>query len=132
MEVVLSGMSNIDQMKDNISAMKDFEPLSAKETEAVMKVAEVFNSMGAIPCTACRYCIEENHCPKDIVIPEAFMCYNRVKLFNDWNQKMYYMNTVVKDHGKAGDCIECGMCEAVCPQHLGIRDLLVKVADRFE
>ena len=132
MEVVLSGMSNMDQMNDNISVMKDFEPLSEREMKAVTEVADVFNSMGAIPCTACRYCIEENHCPMDIVIPEAFSCYNRVKLFNDWNQKMYYRDTVVKDHGKASDCIECGMCEGVCPQHLEIRELLKKVAAEFE
>lgn len=132
MEVVLSGMSNIEQMNDNISVMKDFEPLDEREMEAVKKVADVFNSMGSIPCTSCRYCIEENHCPMDIVIPEAFSCYNRKLLFNDWNQKMYYNDTVIKDHGKAGDCIECGMCEGVCPQHLEIRELLKKVSAEFE
>jgi predicted aldo/keto reductase-like oxidoreductase len=135
-EMVLSGMSNMEQMEDNLKTFScndgDFAPLSERELEAVNKVAAVFGSLGAIPCTQCRYCIEENHCPMDIVIPEAFSCYNRVKLFNDWNQKMYYRDTVVKDHGKASDCIECGMCEGVCPQHLEIRELLRKGAAEFE
>ena len=66
MSVVLSGMSTLDQMRDNISYMKDFHPLDADEIAALARVADIFSSLGAIPCTACHYCIEENHCPKKI------------------------------------------------------------------
>lgn len=132
MEVILSGMSTPEQMRDNIKTMSDFAPLSEKEHEAVKAVAAVFDKMGAIPCTQCRYCIEENQCPMDIRIPSAFRSYNSKLLFNDEEEVDFYKKFVLKDHGKAGECIGCGMCESVCPQHLEIRELLKKVAAEFE
>ena len=129
--VVLSGMSNMEQMIDNTSYMKDFKPLNDKEVEAINKVCEVFNSLNMIPCTSCRYCIEENSCPMDILIPNMFSTYNIKKQFNTWNADMYY-NSFIVSNGKASDCIECGMCESVCPQGLQIRDLLKEVAQEFE
>ena len=135
MEMVLSGMSNMEQMEDNIRTFSccdgDFEPLSEKELEAVWKVADVFGSMGAIPCTGCRYCVEENHCPMEIKIPNLFSTYNSKVLFDMVNPWATFEN-ITKDGGKPSDCIECGMCEAVCPQHLEIRDLLKKVSEKFE
>ena len=130
--VVLSGMSDMEQMKDNVSFMEDFKPLNETEREAVRKVCEVYSSMNTIPCTSCRYCIEESSCPKKILIPDLFTSYNNQKLFGkNWNTTHYYERTV-RENGKASDCIKCGKCERVCPQHLPIRDLLVKVADEFE
>ncbi len=133
MTMVLSGMSNMEQMNDNLSFMKDFEPLSEKELEAVAKVAGIFNNLDLIPCTGCRYCVEENHCPKDILIPDMFASVNAHETFHNENTNSHY-NTVltVDGHGKASECIKCGKCEKVCPQHLQIRDLLTKVADTFE
>ncbi|MBR6089528.1 MAG: 4Fe-4S dicluster domain-containing protein, partial [Anaerolineaceae bacterium] len=126
------GMSSLEQMKDNISFMKDFRPLSDAEQQAVVKVKEIFRKMNLIPCTSCHYCIEENHCPKDIMIPDMFACLNAKKMFNDWNQCVFYRNIVAEGHGKASDCLKCGKCEKVCPQHLEIRDLLTQVAKTFE
>lgn len=135
-EMVLSGMSDMGQMEDNIKTFSccdgDFEPLSDKERKAVRKVADVFASMGAIPCTQCRYCIEENHCPMEIKIPSMFSTYNSMLLFGKVNPWATYEKIVEEGSGKASSCIECGMCEAVCPQHLEIRDLLKKVSEKFE
>jgi hypothetical protein len=128
--MVLSGMSNTEQMKDNISFMKDFVPLNDREYNAINKVCEIFKSQGLIPCTACRYCIDG--CPKNISIPDLFSCMNSKKAFNDWNQDYYYNVVHTVRNGKASDCIKCGKCEFVCPQHLKIRDLLEDVAKEFE
>lgn len=130
--MVLSGMSSLEQMKDNISYMKDFQPLTQEEHEAVRKITKVFNGLEMIPCTACHYCIEENHCPKHILIPDLFACMNKKKVFGDWNMDYYYNNVLTVNNGKASDCVKCGGCEKVCPQHLPIRELLSQVAGQFE
>ena len=131
--VVLSGMSDMVQMQDNISAMKDFMPLSDREMDAVKKVCEIFKGLNLIPCTSCRYCIEESECPKGIRIPDLFAALNAHEAFHNWNTAYYYENIVTGgEHGKASDCIKCGKCEKVCPQHLNIRELLPKVAAAFE
>ena len=133
MTMVLSGMSNMEQMEDNLSVMKDFEPLNEKELEAVAKVTGIFKGLNLIPCTGCRYCVEENHCPKDILIPDMFSSLNAHEAFKNWNTGYYYDTVLTKDgHSKASECIKCGKCEQVCPQHLHIRDLLDKVATTFE
>lgn len=119
-------------MQDNISFMKDFKPLSEEEKKTLQKVTAVFHAHGMIPCTACHYCVEENHCPKKIRIPDLFAVYNAKKTFHDWNADYYYHQVLTKDHGSAGDCIKCGMCEKVCPQHLSIRDLLQDVSKEFD
>lgn len=128
--MVLSGMSNMEQMDDNISFMKDFQPLNEKEMEAVHKVADIFQQKHAIACTACHYCTAG--CPKQISIPDLFACMNAKKVFNDCNANYYYSNAYTVHNGKASDCIKCGKCEKACPQHLPIRDLLEDVAKEFE
>ena len=128
--MTLSGMSNLEQLRDNISYMKDFKPLSKLETEAVEKICKVFKSMNLIPCTACRYCTAG--CPKKISIPDLFACLNSKNIYHDWNADYYYGQVYTKNNGKASDCIECGKCEAACPQHLPIRQLLKSVRKEFE
>ena len=131
--VVLSGMSDMAQMKDNVSFMKDFKPLDENEMGAIAKVKGIYKGLDTIPCTACHYCVEQNHCPMNIMIPEIFSCMNTRRIFNDWNQKMYYENVLTAgDKGKASACIECGGCEGACPQHLEIRSLLKEVVAEFE
>jgi predicted aldo/keto reductase-like oxidoreductase len=128
--MVLSGMSDLEQMQDNLSYMRDFKPLSETERAAVDKVCEIFRNLGAIPCTACRYCTDG--CPKHISIPDLFSCMNAKQIFKDWNQDWYYNEVYTKNGGKASDCVKCGKCEAACPQHLEIRKLLEEVAAVFE
>ena len=128
-QMVLSGMSNLEQMKDNISYMKEFVPLSKEEMDAVFKVRDILIKLDGIPCTACRSCVAG--CPMNISIPDLFACYNEKKHFNDWNCDMYY-SIHTRNNGKPSDCIKCGNCEAACPQKLPIRELLEKVRDTFE
>lgn len=128
--MVLSGMGNMDMMRDNVSYMRDFKPLDVREREAVAEVCTIFCSQGLIPCTACRYCTER--CPKGIDIPALFACMNRKKVFNNWNSVYYYQNVLTGNGTKASDCLKCGRCEEICPQHLKIRELLTEVAAEFE
>lgn len=128
--MVLSGMGNMEMMKDNVSYMRDFQPLSIEERAAVDKVTEIFRSQNLIPCTACRYCMEE--CPKGIHIPDLFALLNAKKCFGNWNTDYYYNNIHTGEGTKAKDCLKCGKCEKICPQHLEIRKLLGDVSAEFD
>ena len=129
MFMVLSGMSDLAQINDNMSYMKDFKPLDEKEMQAVNDVRKAFSEINLIPCTACHYCT--SGCPMNISIPELFSCYNHKVNFHDWNQDYYYAQ-ITRDGGKPSECIECGQCEGICPQHLEIIRLLKDVSGEFE
>ncbi len=129
---VLSGMSDLQQMEDNTSYMKDFAPLTDRERMAVAEVCGIFKGNNLIPCTSCRYCVLDNDCPKDILIPDAFAALNSHNAFKGWNAEYYYNHVLTNGHGKASDCIKCGKCEKICPQHLEIRKLLGDVVRAFE
>ena len=128
--MVLSGMSDMEQMLDNTSFMADFQPLDDKEMAAIQKVQEIFRSKNLIPCTACRYCIDG--CPQHISIPDLFAVMNTKQIHHDWNADYYYNEVHTAPGRRASDCLECGKCEKACPQHLPIRKLLKDVAKAFE
>lgn len=127
--MVLSGMGDLNMVRDNVSYMKDFQPLNEQERAAVDEVRRILLSEDRIPCTDCRYCMEA--CPRQVRIPTAFACVNEKNAFGGWGAKFYY-DIQTKDGGKASTCVECGRCEEVCPQHLPIRKLLKTVVAAFE
>ena len=129
MMMVLSGMSSMEQMRDNLSFMADFRPLNDTELAAIVRVQAIFRGKHLIPCTSCRYCTDG--CPKHIAIPDLFATMNTRQLYHDWNAGYYY-DIHTMDGRKASDCVKCGKCEHVCPQHLPIRKLLEDVAKEFE
>ena len=130
MWMVLSGMSTLQQVEDNLAFMKDFQPLNETERAAVEKVQAIFHSKNLIPCTACRYCTDG--CPQHIAIPDIFAARNAKEIHRDWNADYYYSEVCTAPGRRASDCLQCGKCEKVCPQHLPIRELLQEVAGVFE
>lgn len=118
---VLSGMSSLEQMKDNLSFVKDFTPLNEHEEEVIKQAQAAIDADKSIPCTACHYCTKG--CPMNIPIPEIFTVENRKKGSPEFRTKREYV-IVTNGKGKASDCIQCGQCEGICPQHLPIISLL--------
>lgn len=118
---VLSGMSSLEQMKDNLSFMKDFKPLDEHEMEVIKAAQRALDEDKSIPCTACHYCTKG--CPMNIPIPEIFNVQNRKKGSPEFRTKREY-TIVTTGKGKASDCIQCGQCEGACPQQLPIIQLL--------
>ena len=129
-KMVLSGMSDLAQMQENISFMADFKPLNEEEMAAVAKVRAIFRGKNLIPCTACRYCTDG--CPRHIAIPDLFALMNAKQIYHDWNANFYYSAVHTAPGRRASDCVKCGKCEKACPQHLPIRRLLEEVAKEFE
>ena len=126
--MVLSGMATLPMVQENVAFMKDAKPLSEAAHQAIKEVREMIHALPLVACTGCRYCTEG--CPMQINIPGIFRCVNdRIKFPNRPNSRYGW---VTKNGGKASDCIECGACEAICPQHLPIRDLLKQAAEQFE
>ncbi len=118
--VVLSGMSSLSQLEDNTSYMQDFKELTAGEQELTRRITNILNSAIKVPCTGCRYCLEE--CPKNINIPDYFGLLN-LHAVTGKTTGMYYERFSM-NHGKASECLKCGLCEGICPQHIDIRNFL--------
>lgn len=127
--MVLSGMSDMAQMQDNISYMENFKPLSDEENALVMRAAEMVRSGIAIPCTSCAYCVEG--CPMSIRIPEYFGVYNSKMSPEKQDIAPSYADVAAKG-GKASECIACGQCESICPQELPIIENLKIISSYFE
>jgi predicted aldo/keto reductase-like oxidoreductase len=131
--MVLSGMSNMEQLLDNTGYMKDFEPLSEEDKKVVKTAVDMINSNIAIPCTGCSYCTDG--CPMKIAIPKYFSLYNADKQEvkgKGWTPQGEYYERLTHTFGKASDCVACGQCERACPQHLPIIEDLKLVAEYFE
>lgn len=133
--IVLSGMSNISQLEDNTSYMQDFQPLNDEEKALIDKAAQMLKDSTAIPCTGCSYCTKG--CPLQIPIPKYFALYN-AQLREDpenkkgWTPQMNYYANMTINSSKAGECVKCGQCEGICPQHLPVTKYLEDVAGIFE
>ena len=131
--LVLSGMSNMEQLLDNLSYMDELVPLNEEENALIRKAVEIINSTIEIPCTGCSYCTDG--CPMNIAIPKYFSLYNADKQeikTKSWMPQQEYYSRLTGTFGKASDCVACGQCEDVCPQHLPVIDYLQKVAEHFE
>ena len=131
--MVLSGMSNMEQLEDNLGYMENFKPLNEEEYALIKKAVTAINSTITVPCTGCAYCVDG--CPMNIAIPKYFSLYNadlQEVEEKGWTPQGEYYNNLTKTFGKASDCVECGQCEGVCPQHLSIIQYLKDVAGHFE
>ena len=132
--MVLSGMSNLEQMEDNLSYMNEFSALNEEEQNIVKQVADIIASKESIACTACRYCVDG--CPMNIAIPDYFKLMNNISKFGETQipkAKATYKRFVEdQGKGKASECIKCRQCEEHCPQHLSITDYLEDVAAALE
>lgn len=131
---VLSGMSSLSQMEDNIGFMENFVPLTEEEKELCFRVCKIINGKEAIPCTGCSYCT--GGCPEKIAIPQYFSLYNEDMRENldekGWTANFSNYDILAKKFGRAKDCVECGQCESVCPQHLPIIERLKNVSAHFD
>ena len=132
--VVLSGMSSVAQMEDNTAFMQDFKPLTEDEVALTGEVAKIINAQIAVPCTGCAYCAPG--CPMQIAIPQYFSLYNEDMRENlaekGWTVNFTNYENLTMKFGKAADCVACGQCEGVCPQHLPIIEKLKEVSAHFD
>ena len=129
---VLSGMNVMDHLKDNISALTDFRPLTDKERETLERARQIYMSAGAIPCTGCDYCKD---CPMGIPISAMFAAYNTYKITDKDRRNLVFARNykLAAPAGNTPDkCIECGLCEQHCPQHLPIREKLKEIAALYK
>ncbi len=128
---VLSGMSNVAQMKDNLSYMKTFTGLTEEEKEVLGKAQEELKRIPLIPCTSCNYCAKV--CPQGIGISGSFTAMNYLTLYRDLSAAKHQEDWLVSGHGRksADECVQCGKCEEICPQHINIRDQLLEVSEKL-
>jgi predicted aldo/keto reductase-like oxidoreductase len=128
---VLSGMSSSEQMEDNISTFTPLEPLSDEEHKMIDEVVKTLTDIPLIGCTGCRYCCDG--CPEHISIPDVFRTINTMTLYpgDEFRPKSFY-SSLIQKNGKASDCISCGQCERVCPQHLPIIKLMAEASAKLD
>lgn len=127
---VLSGMSNMAQMEDNLATFTKFGPVTEAERDAVAQAQQILAHSAAIPCTGCGYCVEG--CPRQIFIPKIFAAANKQLAGNDPEKAKEGYARAIEGRGKASDCIGCGQCEGACPQHLPVIEWLRKCAEILE
>ncbi len=124
--VVLSGMSNIDQMRDNVLTFTEDKPLSGEEVTVLLDIAEGMKD--SVPCTGCRYCVDS--CPMGLDIPTLIASYNEISYAATTNSAMKYETVAKEKHPMS--CIGCGACAAMCPQHIDIPNVLKDLTARLE
>ncbi len=126
---VLSGMSNLEQIKQNIETFMNYKPMSEEEEKTADEMAKIIQSQGEINCTACKYCTEV--CPVGINIPAAFSLYNQYKVMKNKMMFTIYYETLEEDE-RPEKCTKCGLCNKNCPQSLDIPKLLAKIAAEYK
>lgn len=127
---ILSGMSSMAQMQDNLKIFRDFKPLNDEEKEIIDRVVSKMLDMDQVPCTGCRYCCDG--CPAGIKIPDVFRALNTARLYPNEMRPHFFYNNLTGNSGKAMDCVGCGQCEGVCPQHLPIIELIAEASGVFD
>lgn len=127
---VLSGMSSLKQMEDNLATMESFRPLSEDEREVIERARQALDAMPQIPCTSCRYC--EKGCPQGVAVPGIFRAVNNLMIYGNRKGAEGNYAWETREGGLASRCIKCGSCEAVCPQHISIMEELEKAKELFE
>jgi len=123
-KVVLSGMSTMEQVEDNLATFGNFKPLSEAEQDGIKDIVETLRSRVVSPCTGCRYCMP---CPAGVDIPANFNAWNNLYMYQSYDVVSWAWENNIGDKCQAKNCIECGKCEKVCPQHISIREDLKKV-----
>lgn len=126
---VLSGMSSLEQMRDNISYMKSFEPLGPEELSALDKVRAILAGFRSIPCTSCRYCVEV--CPQAIPVPNILEALNINDMYGNNETARGRYRVAIMGRSSASDCLKCGRCEEACPQHIEIRSHLERAVNEL-
>jgi predicted aldo/keto reductase-like oxidoreductase len=127
---ILSGMSNEEQVNDNLETFTNFEPLSEKEKQILDEVTRAMAKLPTVQCTSCRYCCDG--CPEKISIPDVISALNTVRIYGDDNRPHFFYNNLIERSGRANQCISCGQCESVCPQHLPIVEILKEASEIFD
>ena len=123
-KVILSGMSTMEQVEDNLATFADFKPLSEAEENTVTEVVKIINSRVQNGCTGCRYCMP---CPAGVNIPGSFKVWNTYHMYQNYNAVCYAWEQEMGDTHQPKNCIQCGKCERQCPQKIAIREDLKKV-----
>lgn len=128
-KVVLSGMSTMEQVEDNLKTFVDFKPLSEEESKGIDEIVNIINSRVQNGCTGCAYCMP---CPAGVNIPKNFRVWNTYHMYQSYDAVKWNWETEMKDCEKAKNCVECGMCEAACPQALNIREDLKRAQEDLD
>lgn len=126
--VVLSGMSDLQQLEDNVATMTHFEPMNEQELAAIDRVVEEIRKVNEIPCTGCRYCMD---CPMGVDIPEIFSIYSQYKIFGKEKAFVQDYEEVVEHGNGAEHCVRCMACTTKCPQMIAIPDKLEMIAKLY-